>query len=104
MEKRFKMIDENFTCVVCGKEITKLKYTARDHCPHCFSSLHLDVFPGDRKSDCKGVLVPIGIETNKKGMQIVYRCEKCGEIKKNITAKDDDMDMIIKLSARPLEY
>lgn len=104
MGRRFTMKDENFICEVCGREVKKLNYTARDHCPHCLCSLHVDVFPGDRACECHGVLRPIGIEKNKKGMQIVYRCEKCGAIKKNIVAADDDMDMIIKLSAKPLEY
>ncbi len=104
MGRRFTMKDENFKCAVCGKQVEKLKYTARDHCPHCLCSLHVDVFPGDRMCECIGVLKPIGIEKNKKGMQIVYKCDKCGEIKKNIVADDDDMDMIIKLSSEPLSY
>lgn len=104
MSEKFIMRDENFTCSVCGKSVNKLGYTARDHCPHCLSSLHLDIFPGDRKSECKGVLVPVGIEKNKKGMQIVYKCSKCGEIKKNIVASDDNSDIIIELSSHPLSY
>lgn len=104
MGKRFTMKDENFICEVCGKEVTKLNYTARDHCPHCLCSIHVDIFPGDRKCECKGILEPIGIEKNKKGMQIVYKCNKCSEIKKNIIADDDNMDKIIELSARPLSY
>ena len=102
MEKRFKMIDENFICSVCGKEIEKLGYTARDHCPFCLSSLHLDILPGDRNANCGGVLKPIGIKTGKKGMQIVYKCEKCGETKRNIVANDDNSELIIKLTAEPL--
>ncbi len=96
------MLDESFECTVCGKAITPLGYTARDHCPHCLSSLHLDNNPGDRESDCKGILKPIGIEMNKKGCQIVYKCARCGIRKKNIAAKDDSMDLIIKLSAEPI--
>ena len=46
---------------------------------------------------------PIGIEiSSKKGYVIVYRCQKCGEIKKNISARDDNTNLIIKLSAKPL--
>ncbi len=101
--KRFTMKDEEFICSVCGKKIEKLGYTARDHCPHCLSSLHLDVFPGDRLADCGGVLEPIGLHIGKKGTQIVYKCKKCGEIKRNIVAKDDNSELIIKLSANPIE-
>lgn len=100
--KRFKMIDENFICEVCGKEVEKLGYTARDHCPYCLSSKHVDINPGDRKSLCKGTLEPIAIENAKKGQyKIVYKCNKCGEIKRNIMAHDDNMDLVIKIMSNP---
>ena len=58
---------------------------------------------GDRMEDCHGLLVPIGVEiSSKKGYVIVYKCEKCGQIRKNISARDDNMSAIIKLSANPL--
>jgi rubredoxin len=94
---RFTVIDEPFICAVCGAEITALGYTARDHCNKCLCSLHLDNNPGDRLSDCGGVLLPIGAENFKKGVKIHYKCKKCGMKKKNIAAKDDDSDMILKL-------
>lgn len=47
------------------------------------------------------MLEPIGLEIDsKKGYVIVYKCQKCGKIRKNKAAKDDNMDMIIKLSAK----
>ena len=50
--------------------------------------------------ECHGLLVPIGVEISpKKGYVIVFKCKKCGKIRKNKAAKDDDMDLIIKLSA-----
>lgn len=102
-DKRFKMIDENFICEVCGSEVEKLGYTARDHCPYCLSSKHVDINPGDRRAECCGVLKPIGIENAKKGnYKIVYKCIKCGEIKRNIMAHDDNMDLVIKIMANPL--
>lgn len=100
-DKKFKMIDEAFTCYNCGKEVEPLNYTARDHCPNCLHSLHLDINPGDRASNCKGHLIPIGIEKNKKrGYKILYKCDKCGIETKNIMATDDSMDEIIKLSVQ----
>ena len=100
-DKKFKMIDEAFTCYNCGKEVEPLNYTARDHCPNCLHSLHLDVNPGDRASNCKGHLIPTGIEKNKKrGYKILYKCDKCGIETKNIMAIDDNMDEIIKLSVQ----
>lgn len=98
-DKRFKMIDEEFLCLNCGKKVNPLGYTARDHCPNCLYSIHLDINPGDRKSDCKGTLKPIGIEkTKKEKYKIIYKCEKCNKMIRNISATDDNMDEIIRLS------
>ena len=96
--KRFNMIDEKFICEVCGKTVEKLNYTARDHCPFCLSSKHVDINPGDRSEDCHGILKPVGIEKFKNTYKIIYRCSKCGSFRKNIMANDDNMDEIIRLS------
>lgn len=99
--KRFKMIDENFICEVCNKNVEKLGVTARDHCPYCLSSKHLDIMPGDRSSNCGGVLTPIDIEKSKKDtMKIVYKCDKCGMIKKNKAADDDNFDLILEIMSK----
>lgn len=98
--KQFTKRDESFICENCKHNVEKLGYSSRDHCPQCLCSKHVDIMPGDRANDCQGILRPIGIEIdNKKGYIIVYKCEKCGEIHKNKSAKDDNMDLIIKLSA-----
>ena len=69
-DKKFTMIDEKFTCFHCQTKVKPLGYTARDHCPNCLYSLHLDINPGDRKSTCKGILKPVGIEKSKKDRRI----------------------------------
>lgn len=94
------MIDESFVCEKCGKKVKKLGYTARDHCPYCLYSKHVDINPGDRNNSCKGMLKPIGIEKFKDSFKIIYLCEKCHKTHKNIMAKDDDMNKIIELSKR----
>ena len=106
MNKLFTKNDSGFICVNCGKEVLPLGYTSRNHCPFCLHSLHLDVNPGDRMSDCGGVLEPIFAEIDaKKGYVIVSRCKKCGAVRRNKAAHEakvqpDDMDLIIKLSVR----
>lgn len=50
---------------------------------------------------CKGVLKPVGIEKFRDTYKIIYRCEKCHELHKNIMASDDNMDLIIELSTHP---
>lgn len=96
--KVFNMIDEEFICENCGKKVEKAKYTARDHCPYCLCSKHLDINPGDRLNTCQGLMKPIGIEKFKDKYKILYKCSKCGETHKNIMLNDDNMDLIIKLS------
>lgn len=101
---RFTMKDENFICEVCRKQVNKLGYTARDHCPYCLCSKHVDHFPGDRSCSCHGILRPVAIDPGKKGTyKIVYQCEKCGMIKRNKTAKDDNMDLIVQIMSHPIE-
>ncbi len=96
--KQFNMRDESFICQNCGSKVNPLGYTARDHCPYCLYSKHVDINPGDRKNTCKGLLKPIGIEKFKDTYKILYKCAKCNEKHKNIIAKDDDMNEIIKIS------
>ena len=103
--KTFNEIDEEFVCENCGKLVSPLGYSCRNHCPFCLYSKHVDINPGDRAESCHGLLEPIGVELqNKKGYMIIYKCTKCGAIRKNVAAKDDDMKKIIKLSANPLIY
>lgn len=92
------MIDEEFSCKNCGEMVKTLNYTARDHCPNCLFSLHVDIMPGDRKNSCHSLLEPIGIEKFRDTYKIIYKCTKCGKYHKNIMAIDDNMDLIIKLS------
>ena len=101
--KKFTMIDESFTCKVCGSKVNPLGYTARDHCPKCLSSIHIDNYPGDRNCTCHGILKAIGVEKGKKDTyKIIYQCEKCAMIKRNKMAIDDDMDKIIEIMSHPL--
>lgn len=100
--RRFTMIDEGFVCNNCGGKVQPLRYTARDHCPYCLYSIHVDNNPGDRMCECRGMLEPIGIKKYRDTFKIVYSCQKCGQRKVNIMATDDDKNLIIKLSAKPL--
>jgi len=96
--RKFVEIDEAFTCENCGYEVKPLGYSSRNHCPKCLHSKHVDINPGDRAEDCKGLLVPINVEnSSKKGQVIIFRCKKCGQIRKNKVAEDDDFDTIIKV-------
>ena len=90
--------DNSFVCINCGKQVEKLEYTSRDHCNFCLYSMHVDVFPGDRKNECRGILKPINVVMDpKKGKQIIYKCIKCGAEVRNIVAADDDNDVIYNI-------
>lgn len=106
-DKKFRKNDSGFICSNCGEEVKPLGYTSRNHCPFCLFSLHLDINPGDRASECKGLLEPIRVETDpKKGYIIISKCKKCGEIRRNKAATEapvqpDDINKIIKLTVAP---
>lgn len=96
--KRFEKNDNEFVCRVCGKFISPLKYSSRDHCTRCLCSIHVDVNPGDRANTCLGTLIPIDVTiNNKKGYIITYKCEKCGETHNNKSADDDKFNTILKI-------
>ena len=101
MYSKFTKIDEEFICENCGNKVEKLGYTCRNHCPTCLHSKHVDVNPGDRQEKCHGLLEPIGLEmNNKKGYVIIFKCRKCGAIRRNKSAEDDNMELLIQLSAK----
>ena len=96
--KLFTENDNEFICEKCNKKVDKLLYSSRDHCPYCLYSKHVDINPGDRANECKGLLKPVGIEKFKDTYKILYKCTKCNKEHKNIMANDDDMNLIINLS------
>lgn len=98
-QKRFLKNDSGFICAHCGKEVTALGYTSRNHCPYCLWSLHVDKNPGDRASECKAPLEPVSAEPDpKKGFIITHRCTRCGALRRNKAASDDNMNLIIELT------
>lgn len=109
--KRFTKNDAGFICGNCGFEVLPLIKTSRNHCPKCLCSIHIDINPGDRASECKGLLIPVSaVPDPQKGYIITHKCKKCGELRRNraalkISAKDnlpdeqyDDEDFLIKLT------
>ncbi len=96
----FVVINEEFDCKNCGEHNPKLAGSCRNHCKKCLHSLHVDEEnPGDRKSDCHGLMEPVKIDQNgKKGWMIYHKCQKCNKIIPNKAAQDDNFDEIIKLS------
>ena len=72
---------DTFTCKVCGRPCVPENAGSdhRNHCPNCLSSLHVDIEPGDRASDCGGIMEPIAVWVRKGGeWAIIHRCKRCG--------------------------
>jgi len=92
---------EDFTCENCGDKITGNGYT--NHCPACLYSKHVDVDPGDRKSDCGGIMTPVEIELEGKEYSIVHQCDVCGYSKKNKISPQDDFDKILDIAKNRVE-
>ncbi len=95
--KKFMKNDDEFICENCHQKVSKLNYTSRDHCPYCLYSKHVDINPGDRENTCLGLLKPIDIEKYKDTYKIIYKCEKCHQMHKNVMANDDNFDEILNI-------
>ena len=98
MKKFIKQI-EDFTCAHCGAEVLGNGYT--NHCPKCLWSQHVDNNPGDRQSNCGGMMRPISVEQKGGEFIITHKCEKCRKTIKQKTSENDDMDTIIAISSNP---
>ncbi len=92
----------SFICEVCNHEVQPLTNGSfRNHCPFCLSSKHLDVIPGDRLSECLGVMKAVDVIQTKKGLQLVHECQKCGHRQNNKVAEDtvqpDNFELILNI-------
>jgi len=97
--KTFTKRIENFVCAHCGADVLGNGYT--NHCPKCLWSKHVDNNPGDRASDCGGMMKPISVTPDKNGYIITHKCEKCGKTIKQHSSENDDIDAIIAISTNP---
>lgn len=92
-----------FACANCCALIHPLTNGSyRNHCPYCLYSVHLDVHPGDRLSDCKGLMKPLHlVYKSGKGLQIQHVCLSCGAKKVCRVATDtiqpDDINSLAAL-------
>jgi hypothetical protein len=100
----FTVINNGFQCLKCGHKNLPLEGSCRNHCTACLYSRHVDaVFPGDRASNCQGLMEPISVtKSGKKGWILLHKCQKCGETKCNKMADDDNMVLAADLSRNPI--
>ena len=86
----WEMYQKMTSCDICNRTFIDRE---RNHCPHCLCTIHLDIEPGDKKSDCRGVLRPVHYV---KG-EITHKCEKCGIMQYTSLQRDDNRDILKKL-------
>lgn len=92
---------EAFKCRRCksfiGAPLTGGRH--RNHCPACLWSLHVDLkTPGDRASECRSLMEPVGLTVRRNGEQaIVHQCRGCGTIRHCRVAADDDPLLLMRL-------
>ena len=98
--------NDGFICENCGQRVLPLTNGSyRNHCPYCLYSKHVDRVPGDRLSNCKGLMKPTGLKYKSgKGYQLIHKCLECESKKVNIIAENtvqpDSFDEILKLSVQ----
>lgn len=92
-----------FTCKNCNRPVGAGAGSAhRNHCPYCLYSIHLDQTPGDRSSECRGKMEPVGVWVRKDGeWAVIHRCVVCGKISSNRIAADDNPAKLTALALRP---
>ncbi|MDP2932677.1 MAG: RNHCP domain-containing protein [bacterium] len=104
--KHFIAKNNGFVCQHCGRQVkpagrgTETSY--RNHCPFCLWSKHVDdEVPGDRRSLCRGLMPPVGVETRRTGeFVLLHKCQVCGKLSKNRTADDDDFTLALSLAGK----
>ncbi len=97
--------NEVFTCRVCGRTVVPAGAGSdhRNHCPNCLTSLHVDNEPGDRQSECGGIMDAIALWIRKNGeCAVIHRCRRCGALSSNRTAADDNPMKIMSIALKPL--
>jgi hypothetical protein len=96
LTKRFTRNREDFICAYCTSTVQGNGYT--NHCPRCLWSKHVDIFPGDRRQMCGGLMEPYAMEGSTRTWRIRYRCLSCGHEGRNKCAVNDNKDALLTLA------
>lgn len=97
--------NDSFECKICGCLMTPEGAGTghRNHCSNCLCSLHVDDEPGDRASDCGGIMEPVAVWTRNGGeWAVIHRCRRCGKFSSNRVAADDNPMKLMSIAMKPL--
>ena len=103
--RREAAVEQPFLCEHCGRGVPLPEGGTehRNHCPACLWSLHVDFRIGDRRNGCRSPMEPIAVWVRRNGeWAVVHRCTKCGAIRTNRIAGDDNGLALLSLAVRPL--
>ena len=65
--------------------------------------MHLDIEPGDRESDCGGLMEPVAVWVRKNGeWAIIHRCRLCSAFSSNRVAADDNPVKLMSIAMKPI--
>jgi len=98
VSREFTKNIEDFVCENCGANIEGNGYT--NHCSQCLYSKHVDIHPGDRASNCGGLMEPIEVTQESDSYTLTHKCKTCGHAKKNKLAQDDNMDEVVEIARK----
>lgn len=98
LSKVFQKRKEDFRCEHCDFFVAGNGYT--NHCPKCLYSKHVDIFPGDRKENCGGMMEPVALEKEKGEEKLTQRCVTCGFMKKNKVCPEDDFEALLGIAKK----
>ena len=99
---RLQHENTSFICNNCGRAVPPVQFGGnhRNHCSSCLHSRHVDIRPGDRRAACKGLMKPISIWIQDNGeWSLIHKCTKCGTLKTNRIAADDNEMLLFSLAA-----
>lgn len=95
MSTQFQKRIESFSCEHCSVEVEGDGYT--NHCPICLWSKHVDIWPGDRQAECRGLMRPVATELRRGGHRLIHECIRCGYKSKNRLGVEDNMERYIEI-------
>jgi len=94
--RNFLRKKEDFKCENCGFEVKGDGYT--DHCPQCLFGKHVDEeIPGDRASECGGLMKAIEVSYQAEEFKIHYKCSKCRHEFWVRESEEDDRNLLMSL-------
>ena len=96
MSRGFQRRIEDFVCQHCGQQVQGDGYT--NHCPRCLWSRHVDVQPGDRLANCRGMMQPVAVAGSPGNYRILHRCLVCDLQKWNDAEPQDDFEQLLAIA------